>query len=144
MYDCTVAYEGVPAGQYGQDLFSLRGSYFQGRPPKSVNMYWRRFATKDIPLGDEKVFGDWLLERWREKDELLQHYLDHGKFPADEGVSLNQEGEEIKGAGWIETEVRPKFWWEFLTVFVPLGAVLMVLRVIAQLVIIVLRVLRLL
>jgi lysocardiolipin and lysophospholipid acyltransferase len=59
-------------------------------------------------------------------------------------VSVDQKGEQIKGAGWIETEVRPKFWWEFLMVFVPLGAVFMVLRVIAQLVIMVLRVLRLL
>ncbi|KAJ4379075.1 hypothetical protein N0V86_005116 [Didymella sp. IMI 355093] len=144
MYDCTVAYEGVPAGQYGQDLFSLRGSYFQGRPPKSVNMYWRRFATKDIPLGDEKVFGDWLLERWREKDALLQHYLDHGKFPADEGAGVNDKGQSVQGAGWIETEVRPKYWWQFVTVFVPLAAVLLLLRVVAQLVIMVLRVLRLL
>lgn len=142
MYDCTVAYEGVPAGQYGQDLFSLRGSYFQGRPPKSVNMYWRRFAIKDIPLGDEKVFADWLLQRWREKDDLLQYYLDHNRFPADSDVGVDDQGKESKGAGWIETDVRPAKWWEFLQVFVPISAIALLVNVVVKMVIMVLRVLR--
>ncbi|KAF8533795.1 hypothetical protein BDD12DRAFT_863490, partial [Trichophaea hybrida] len=46
VYDCTVAYEGVPI------YFTLYSTFFQGRPPKSVNMHWRRFAVKDIPLTD--------------------------------------------------------------------------------------------
>ena len=128
MYDCTVAYEGVPAGQYGQDLFSLRGSYFQGRPPKSVNMHWRRFAIKDIPLADDKAFAAWLAARWREKDDLLQYYIDHNRFPADSS---------------IETEVRPARWYEFLQVFVPLAAVALCVNVVLQMVIMGLRVLRL-
>ncbi|KAF2630408.1 acyltransferase-domain-containing protein [Macroventuria anomochaeta] len=143
MYDCTLAYEGVPVGQYGQDLFSLRGSYFQGRPPKSVNMHWRRFATKDIPLGDEKVFGDWLLERWREKDELLQYYIENNKFPADDGVSADEHGNEVRGAGWIETEVRPAKWFEWVQVYVPTAAVGLLLNVVLKMVGMVLRVLHL-
>jgi 1-acyl-sn-glycerol-3-phosphate acyltransferase len=130
MYDCTLAYEGVPPGQYGQDLFSLRGSYFQGRPPKSVNMHWRRFCIKDIPLGDEKVFADWLVQRWREKDDLLQYYIENGKFPADEGV----DGDGRKGAGWIETEVRPVRWGEWIQVFIPIGAVALVVNVVLKIV----------
>jgi lysocardiolipin and lysophospholipid acyltransferase len=143
MYDCTVAYEGVPAGQYGQDLFSLRGSYFQGRPPKSVNMHWRRFAIRDIPLGDEKVFADWLVARWREKDDLLQYYIEHNRFPADATVGVDEAGRDVKGAGWIETEVRPVRWWEFLQVFVPLAAVALCVNVVVQMVIMGLRILRL-
>lgn len=129
MYDCTLAYEGVPAGQYGQDLFSLRGSYFQGRPPKSVNMHWRRFATRDMPLGDEKAFNEWLLARWREKDDLLQFYIENNRFPADDGVGRDEEGREVKGAGWIETEVRPAKWYEFVQVFVPIAAVALLVNV---------------
>lgn len=143
LYDCTLAYEGVPPGAYGQDLFSLRGSYFQGRPPKSVNMHWRRFATKDIPLGDEKVFGDWLLDRWREKDDLLQYYLENNRFPADEGVGVDELGKEVKGAGWIETEVRPRRWTEWVMVFVPVAALGLVINVVVKMVGMVLRVLRL-
>lgn len=143
MYDCTVAYEGVPVGQYGQDLFSLRGSYFQGRPPKSVNMHWRRFAIKDIPLGDEKIFADWLLARWREKDELLQQYIETGSFPADGGFGEDENGKKVKGAGLIETEVRTAKWYEFVQVFVPTAALGLLMNVVFKLIGMVLRVLHL-
>lgn len=52
VYDCTVAYEGVPRGQFAQDIFTLKAGYLEGRPPKSVSMHWRRFAIKDIPMKD--------------------------------------------------------------------------------------------
>ncbi|KAL1608106.1 hypothetical protein SLS60_003045 [Paraconiothyrium brasiliense] len=130
MYDCTVAYEGVPRGQYGQDLFTLRSTYFEGRPPKSVNMHWRRFAIKDIPTHDEKVFGDWLLARFREKDDLIEHYLDNGRFPADAGISPAVNGANpLKGAGWIETEVRPKNPLEVFQILVPVAAFALVINV---------------
>ncbi|KAF2005510.1 acyltransferase-domain-containing protein [Amniculicola lignicola CBS 123094] len=143
MYDCTVAYEGVPRGQYGQDLFTLRSTYFQGRPPKSVNMYWRRFAIKDIPMADEKIFGDWLLERWREKDNLLEYYVENGRFPADSGTTPYVNGAKYaKGAGYIETEVRPKNPLEVLTILIPPAAVALVLNVIVKVVNMMLRILR--
>ncbi|KAF9694916.1 hypothetical protein EKO04_007196 [Ascochyta lentis] len=140
MYDCTLAYEGVPVGQYGQDLFSLRGSYFQGRPPKSVNMHWRRFATKDMPLGDEKAFNDWLVARWREKDDLLQYYIEHNRFPADDGAGVDEKGASVQGAGWIETEVRPAKQYEWMLVFVPIAAVGLLLNVVLKVLSMVLRV----
>ncbi|KAF1851172.1 acyltransferase-domain-containing protein [Cucurbitaria berberidis CBS 394.84] len=143
MYDCTLAYEGVPVGQYGQDLFTLRGTYFQGRPPKSVNMHWRRFRVADIPTHDEKVFSDWLLARWREKDDLLQYFVENQRFPADEGVTPNVNGgKPLEGAGWIETEVRPVNWYEWLQIFVPFTALALVINVILKMANIVLKVLR--
>ncbi|KAI0160088.1 acyltransferase-domain-containing protein [Hypoxylon sp. FL1284] len=111
VYDCTVAYEGVPRGNYGEDYFTLWSTYFQGRPPKSVNFYWRRFALADIPLEDQQEFDIWLRERWYEKDALLEEYVSTGRFPAN--------GAGIKGH--IETEVRTQHWWEFMKIFVMLG-----------------------
>ncbi|KAK3202389.1 hypothetical protein GRF29_161g1026955 [Pseudopithomyces chartarum] len=134
MYDCTVAYEGVPRGQYGQDLFTLRSTYFEGRPPKSVHMHWRRFAIKDIPTHDDKVFSDWLLARWREKDDLLEHYLDNGCFPADSGTSPTVNGAKpLQGAGWIETEVRPKNPFEVVQILIPVAALALVINVLLKL-----------
>lgn len=93
-------------------------------------MHWRRFALSDIPLGDEKVFGDWLLARWREKDDLLQYYIENNRFPADEGVTeANGNGKQVKGAGWIETEVRPLNPMEWLQIFVPGAALALVVNV---------------
>ncbi|KAI0381250.1 acyltransferase-domain-containing protein [Hypomontagnella monticulosa] len=111
VYDCTVAYEGIPRGGFGEDYFTLSSTYFQGRPPKSVNFYWRRFAVADIPLDNQEVFDKWLQERWYEKDALLEQYVSTGRFPAN--------GAGIKGH--IETEVRTQYWWEFGKIFVMLG-----------------------
>ena len=130
VYDCTVAYEGIPRGAYGQDIFTLRSTYFQGRPPKSVNMYWRRFPCSSIPLADHAAFDLWLRDRWQEKEELIEHYVRNGRFPADDGhdsegePAMNgSEGAQVKmGCGFIETEVRLKHWWEIGHVFVVLAS----------------------
>ncbi|KAI5865237.1 acyltransferase-domain-containing protein [Durotheca rogersii] len=119
VYDCTVAYEGVPRGKYGEQYFTLSSTYFQGRPPKSANFYWRRFKLDDMPLDDQEKFDEWLRERWYEKDALLEQYMSTGRFPANEaGVR-----------GYIETEVRTQHWWEFSKIFVMLGTFGLILNV---------------
>ena len=127
VYDCTIAYEGVPRGQFAQDIFTVGASYFGGRPPKSVNMYWRRFLISSIPLDDPKQFDLWLRERWIEKDKFIEDYYRTGRLPADEGVSKDQKGQLIRGAGHIESQIRPKYWYEFLQVFAPIGLFALVL-----------------
>jgi len=127
VYDCTIAYEGVPRGEFAQDIFTVGASYFGGKPPKSVNMYWRRFAIASIPLDDTKKFDLWLRQRWVEKDKFIEDFYRHGKFPADEGLSKDEKGQSIRGAGYIETEIKPKYWYEFLQVFAPIGLFALVL-----------------
>ena len=127
VYDCTIAYEGVLRGQFAQDIFTVGASYFGGRPPKSVNMYWRRFRVSAIPLDDPKKFELWLRNRWIEKDKFIEDYLRTGNFPADDGVNKDHNGRTIRGAGHIETEIKPKYWYEFLQVFAPIGLFALVL-----------------
>ncbi|KAJ9663553.1 hypothetical protein H2198_000819 [Neophaeococcomyces mojaviensis] len=115
VYDCTVAYEGVPSGGYAQDYFSLRSTFLQGRPPKSVNLYWRRFAVADIPLDDPKSFEDWVEDRWREKDQLIEQYNTTGRFPADIEHDLKEHGND---EGFIDTEVKLKSTFEMLQVYI--------------------------
>ena len=129
VYDCTIAYEGVPRGEFAQDIFTVGASYFGGRPPKSVNMYWRRFRVSSIPLEDPKTFELWLRSRWTEKDKFVEDYLRTGRFPADNGISKNSKGETIRGAGHIEAEIKPKYWYEFLQVFAPIGLFALVLYI---------------
>lgn len=117
VYDCTVAYEGIPRGKFGEDYFTLSSTYFQGRPPKSVNLYWRRFPVGDIPLQDSNAFELWLRDRWYEKDALMEQYLSTGRFPPTP-ASKKTEGEDV---GFVETEVRTRYWWEFVQIFVVLG-----------------------
>ena len=127
VYDCTIAYEGVPRGEFAQDIYTVKASYFGGRPPKSVNMYWRRFPISSIPLDDNRAFEHWLRARWTEKDNLIEYYYQHGNFPADMGVDKGPDGNTRRGAGFIETQVRPAHWYEFLQIFAPTGLLALVL-----------------
>lgn len=131
--------DGYSRGEYGQDYFTLRSTFFQGRPPKSVNMYWRRFAMSSIPLDDSKAFEAWVKERWDEKELLLEHYMQNGRFPADERHESNGElangatgGKAITGAGYIETEVKLAHWFEVGQMFVVLASFAMLANVLSK------------
>lgn len=123
LYDCTIAYEGVPKGMYGQDIFTLRSSFFEGRPPKSVNMYFRRFKISDIPVENDDAFERWLINRWREKDYILEYFNKYNAFPTeDPGKALAAaEGKRKPShAKMIGTEVKSGGWDEFLSIFGPI------------------------
>ncbi|KAK1078920.1 hypothetical protein LTR33_006826 [Friedmanniomyces endolithicus] len=110
LYDCTIAYEGVPKGMYGQDIYTLKSSFFEGRPPKSVNMFWRRFKIADIPLDNDA-------------DYILEYFYKFGHFPACDAVSAMQavEGKQApQHAKAISTEVKGGGWDEFLSIFGPI------------------------
>lgn len=126
VYDCTVAYEGIPRGKFGQDFFTLKTAYLEGRPPKSVNMYWRRIALSTIPLDDEKEFGEWMVKQWRIKDDLMEQYIATGRFPASKDAVMEKKG------GFIETDVRPKHWYEVFNIFKVLAAFALIFNVLAK------------
>jgi len=154
VYDCTVAYEGVPRGQFGQDYFTLYSTFFQGRPPKSVNMHWRRFAVKDIPLTDFE-FELWLRERWIEKDDLLEYYMENGNFPEDDDpkqngtanespglrkrITIGKDERSVKTTGgtnqhgqWegpVETEVKIAWWTDVLGIFTVVFTVFLLINI---------------
>lgn len=130
LYDCTIGYEGIPPGQFGQDIFTLRSSMFEGRPPKSVNMHFRRFKISEIPIDNDRAFEVWLRNRWREKDYLLEHFAQYNTFPEDPNWMIKQKQNKTKGpipAKCIETQIKSNKLEEFLSIFAPLSSVLMVL-----------------
>ncbi|KAH7081751.1 acyltransferase-domain-containing protein [Paraphoma chrysanthemicola] len=142
LYDCTIAYEGVPPGQFGQDIFTLRSTFFEGRPPKSVNMHWRRFHIDSIPIQNTKAFEVWLRNRWREKDYMLEYFNRNNRFPAEDfwknhldldSSSSQNGGKSIRSvprpAVHIETEVKSGNWNEFVKIFAPITSVMMALTV---------------
>ena len=72
----------------------------EGRGPPFVNMHWRRFPLSSIPVTDATAFDAWLLARWREKDVLLEHHAQHGRFPLDEEAIV------VEGAGVDHADVN--------------------------------------
>ena len=140
LYDCTIAYEGIPPGQFGQDIFTLRSSFFEGRPPKSVNMHWRRFHIDTIPMNNTKAFDVWLRNRWREKDYMLEYFSRHNRFPAEEfwkdhldmgdRSSQSQTIRTVpRPAVNITTQVKSGNWNEFVKIFAPITSIMMALSV---------------
>ncbi|OAP55695.1 hypothetical protein AYL99_09847 [Fonsecaea erecta] len=129
LYDCTIVYEGVPRGQYAQDIFTLKAGYLEGRPPKSVSMHWRRFAVKEIPLHNDRAFELWLRARWREKDVMIEEYYQTGKLPADYGATKYKSGKVLRGCGHMEVPIRASRWYEFLQIFAPMGILAMILYI---------------
>jgi len=83
-----------------------------------------------IPLSDAKVFEQWLLDRWREKDDLLEQWYETGRFPADAGSAAADVG--ISKAGFIETEMTLNNWLEIGQIFVVLAAAALVINVILK------------
>jgi lysocardiolipin and lysophospholipid acyltransferase len=140
IYDCTIAYEGIGRDEYAQDVFTLRDLYLQGLGPKSINLHWRRFAVSSIPFNDAEKFHSWVLDRWREKDDMLEEYLNTGRLPADDvqdEATMNGHAPEAttmsrsKGR-YIETEVKPVNRFEFLQMYLPWLALALVLNVILK------------
>lgn len=109
-------------------------------------MHFRRFAIASIPISDPPEFEAWIRQRWLEKDDLLEYYMQNGRFPEDDdktnGLPI-ESGEKIEvkqrikvggkeriistmggssatgnWGGPIETEVKLKAWWEALDIFV--------------------------
>jgi Acyltransferase C-terminus len=123
-------------GQYGQDYFTLRSVYLEGRTPKSVNIYWRRFAMSSIPLDDPEKFELWLREKWTEKDALIEQYVATGRFPESKDIAINgadsEPSQPKSQSGFLESNVKTAHSWEFLQIFMVLGAFGLVANILAK------------
>jgi len=73
VYDVTIGYvDGVPT------LWQLLKGCTQ-----KANIHVRRFPIQDLPVQDDEL-SDWLIERFRIKDDLLNRYYESGKFETAE------------------------------------------------------------
>jgi hypothetical protein len=87
----------------------------------------------DIPLDDQEQFEAWLLDRWREKDELLEQLFETGRFPTSlassidtNGVSGDQKAQALNG--YIETDIRLAHWIEIGMIFAVLAILAVIFR----------------
>ena len=77
-----------------------------------------------MPLHDAKKFDAWLRLRWDEKDALMEQYVSTGRFPSSNFTSEQLAGNFASSTtGFIETEVRTRYPWEFLQAFVVISAI---------------------
>jgi 1-acyl-sn-glycerol-3-phosphate acyltransferase len=72
VYDITIMYEDGTRPPLGLDV-ALRN-------PSKVSLHVRRWKIDDLPNTDEEL-NSWVLERWKEKDALIETFLKTGEFP---------------------------------------------------------------
>lgn len=72
IYDITIAYvDGVPT----------LWQYITGQV-RQIHLHVRRFPVDALPRVDDEL-KQWLYDRFREKDELLEHFYRYGRFPVE-------------------------------------------------------------
>lgn len=60
-----------------------------------MHVYVRRFRVDSIPTKNEAEFNQWNLQRWKEKDELMDHFYRHGAFPCNPTVADTDDSRVI-------------------------------------------------
>lgn len=87
IYDFTIGYSGINANDIPEQVYTIQSVFFFNFFPKQVHVYVRRFKVNSIPIENETEFNNWNLERWKEKDELMDHFYKKGKFPNNSSSS---------------------------------------------------------
>lgn len=108
LQDFTVGYPGIPPAGYGQSHYTLRSVFMQGDSPPAVHIHFtilsldpdaKSSSSISPPIGklpmnaaaaslsseessaeEKKIFDDWLLKRWRQKDEQMSRFYKEGDF----------------------------------------------------------------
>lgn len=86
--DLTVGYSGILEGQYPDSIYGLSSVYVNGISPPNIHMHYKYYPSNEIPYRDEEKFVEWLNEKFREKDILMEYFLKNGKFPGKKSKSF--------------------------------------------------------
>jgi len=132
LYDFTLGYEGIVAGEIPEQVYTLHKIYFESRGPTGVHVHLRRFRVADLP-NDEEAFAKWLNEVWAEKDALMAEFYARGRFPVGGEVGLEKKGmraDSLKEEGRVQLPIRLHSLldltqiWFYLIPYVPIVHVL--------------------
>lgn len=82
LYDLTIGYQGVKANENPEDVYTIPSIFSTCRYPKQIHVHIRRFKISDLPKDDD-AFAQWMFDRFVEKDQLMAHFYEHGKFPGE-------------------------------------------------------------
>lgn len=135
VYDITLAYSGLKASDYGQDIYKIEQVFLQGKNPNRVDFFIRSFKIDEIPIGKEdeteeeyaaaqKKFENWLFGVWAEKDQLMDNYYKTGSF-----ITEKDEQDRYNTTDTVLTV--PKF--DFIKIFFVPMFLLLLGRIIYQL-----------
>ncbi|UZJ52037.1 hypothetical protein CBS101457_001357 [Exobasidium rhododendri] len=143
LVDFTIGYPGIPPAGYGQTWYTLRSTFMQGVAPPGVHIHFSILSINNPnsdaspPLGqnlpesaaaaaldsqdsseEEKTkFHNWLLRRWRQKDERLNQFYKNGDFVEGDTKQADHTSSNSEGfRRFVEIPVQLKSHVEFLDV----------------------------
>ncbi|ORZ25901.1 acyltransferase-domain-containing protein [Absidia repens] len=79
MYDLTIGYSGIQAGQIPEDALRLK-HIFTGCGPQEIHVHIRRYHVSELALDDDAAFSKWVMDRWVEKDKRMEQFYEEGRF----------------------------------------------------------------
>ncbi|KAI8056993.1 hypothetical protein BDF22DRAFT_653053 [Syncephalis plumigaleata] len=82
LYDVTIAYEGLYSHETPSEVYSIARQYWYRGYPKGVHLRVRRWhIPTEVPIdAGQEVFGQWLMDRWLEKDAMLKRFYATGSM----------------------------------------------------------------
>lgn len=87
IYDLTVGYSGLTESDEPEKIYTLGKLFYEGFVPEQVHYHLSYIPLKEIPRGSADEFGEWLRDRFYEKDRLLDEFYKNGKFPASRSIT---------------------------------------------------------
>ncbi|ORZ18990.1 acyltransferase-domain-containing protein [Absidia repens] len=102
MYDLTIGYPGIQAGEIPEDTLRLK-QIFTGRGPQQIHVHLRRYHISELPVDDDAAFSKWVMDRWVEKDKRMEQFYEEGRFTSfDHG-----DGAAANDDDWIYDDETP-------------------------------------
>jgi 1-acyl-sn-glycerol-3-phosphate acyltransferase len=87
IFDITVGYSDLCETDEPEKIYTLGKLFFNGFSPKQVHYHLSYISLKEIPRESADEFGEWLRERYYEKDRLLDEFYKTGQFPNSRSVT---------------------------------------------------------
>ena len=86
IYDLTVGYSGLKETDEPEKVYTLGQLFYNGNAPKQVHYHVSYIPVKEIPRTSADEFGEWLRDRFYEKDRLLDEFYQTGQFPNSKSI----------------------------------------------------------
>ncbi|KAJ2158447.1 hypothetical protein GGF46_003764 [Coemansia sp. RSA 552] len=80
LYDITIGYEGLKAGDIPENEYGLVSMYGKRVYPREIHVHIKRYPVSDIPQ-DEEGFASWMHSVFVEKDKRMAKFYQLGHFP---------------------------------------------------------------
>ncbi|GAN10063.1 hypothetical protein MAM1_0317c09598 [Mucor ambiguus] len=95
IYDFTIGYSGIKPNDIPEQVYTIQSVFFFNFYPKQVHVYIRRFKVDSIHTSNEAEFNQWNLDRWKEKDDLMDHFYKHGVFPSNPSAAVSEDSRAV-------------------------------------------------